>query len=147
MALTELLDRCWNNVQTGEATIAIEDELTLVGDRSRLQNVFENLLKNAVEHGGESVTVRIGQFGDRGIYVEDTGAGIAEEARESVFDPGYSSASDGTGLGLAIVKRIVVAHGWQIAVGDESTDGARFELTNVELAIDHPTAELELNGE
>ena len=120
------------NVQTDEATIEIEDEVTITGDRGRLQHVFENLFRNSVEHGGPDVTVRVGRIGDHGIYVEDTGPGIPDDAREAVFEPGHTSASGGTGFGLAIVKRIAEAHGWQVAVVDGTDGGARFEFTDVD---------------
>jgi PAS domain S-box-containing protein len=129
--LTNIVGTCWKSVQTGEATIEIEDDVTITGDRSRLQHVFENLFRNAVEHGGEDVIVRVGRIDDRGIYVEDTGPGIPEDARETVFDPGHTSASGGTGFGLTIVRRIAEAHGWQVAVVDGTDGGARFEFTDI----------------
>ena len=95
--------------------------------------MFENLFTNAVEHGGPAVTVRVGQFADDGIYVEDTGTGIPEAKREAVFEPGHSSASGGTGFGLTIVKRIAEAHGWEVEVRRGRDGGARFEFTGVTL--------------
>jgi PAS domain S-box-containing protein len=130
--LVNIIGTCWKNVRTEGATIEIEDEVTLTGDRSRLQHVFENLFRNALEHGGADVTVRIGQIDDLGIYVEDTGSGIPVDAREEVFDPGHTSASGGTGFGLTIVKRIAEAHGWQVAVVDGTDGGARFEFTDID---------------
>jgi PAS domain S-box-containing protein len=132
IALVNIVGASWKNVRTNEATIEIEDEVTISGDRSRLQHVFENLFRNALEHGGPDVTVRVGQIDDNSIYVEDTGPGIPEEAREAVFDPGHTSAGGGTGFGLTIVKRIAEAHGWQVAVVDGTDGGARFEFTGVE---------------
>ena len=130
--VVDLVGACWKNVQTDEATIEIEDEVTITGDRGRLQHVFENLFRNSVEHGGPDVTVRVGRIGDHGIYVEDTGPGIPEDDREAVFEPGHTSASGGTGFGLTIVKRIAEAHGWQVAVVDGTDGGARFEFTGVD---------------
>ena len=79
------------------------------------------------------MTVRVGRIDDYGIYVEDSGPGIPEEAREDVFDHGHTSESGGTGFGLTIVKRIAEAHGWQVAVVEGTDGGARFEFTDVEL--------------
>jgi PAS domain S-box-containing protein len=131
--LVNLVGACWKNVRTDGATIEIEDDIRISGDRSRLQHVFENLFGNAIEHGGPDVTVRIGRIDDDGIYVEDTGPGIPEDVRETVFDPGHTSATGGTGFGLTIVRRIAEAHGWQVAVVDGSDGGARFEFTGVDL--------------
>lgn len=132
VALTDLVDACWQNVCTEEASIEIEDDVTIRGDPSRLRHVFENLLRNALQHGGTDTTVRIGRF-DRGIYVEDAGPGIPEDARENVFEAGQSSASGGTGFGLTIVKRIAEAHGWQVRIVDGTDGGARFEFTGVDI--------------
>ncbi|WP_336326049.1 PAS domain-containing sensor histidine kinase [Halovenus sp. HT40] len=134
IAVVNLIGKCWKNVRTDEATIEIADEVTIRGDRSRLQHVFENLFRNALEHGGADVTVRVGRIDDRGIYIEDTGPGIPADARETVFEPGHTSASGGTGFGLTIVKRIAEAHGWQVEVVDGTDGGARFEFTDVEFA-------------
>jgi len=133
IALVNLVGKCWKNVRTAEATIEVEDEVTIRGDRSRLQHVFENLFRNALEHGGADVTVRVGRIDDRGIYVEDTGPGIPEDAREAVFEVRHTSASGGTGFGLTIVKRIAEAHGWQVEVVSGTDGGARFEFTDVDL--------------
>jgi PAS domain S-box-containing protein len=131
--LVELVGQCWKNVPSAEATIEIEDDITIRGDRSRLQHVFENLFQNAIDHGGEDVIVRVGRIDNRGIYVEDTGPGIPEDAREAVFEPGHSSAGGGTGFGLTIVRRIAEAHGWEVAVVSGTDGGARFEFTDIEL--------------
>jgi len=96
--------------------------------------VFENLFRNAIEHGGIDVTVRVGQLNDYGFYVEDTGAGIPADAREAVFEPGHTSASGGTGFGLTIIKRIAEAHGWGVEIEESAEGGARFEFTEVEIA-------------
>lgn len=131
IALTSIVETCWKNVQTDEAAIKIEDDIAIIGDQSRVQHIFENLFRNAVEHGGEDVTIRVGRIDDHGFYVEDTGLGIPEDIRKEVFDPGYTSESDGTGFGLAIVKQIAEAHGWQVTIVDRTGGGARFEFTEV----------------
>lgn len=126
--LTDLVGKCWGSVDTEDATIKIVDEMTFQGDPDRLRHVFENLFRNAVEHGGPDVTVRVGCHDETGIYVEDDGPGIPIEKREEVFEPGHSSAQGGTGFGLTIVKRIVEAHGWELSITDGTDGGARFEF-------------------
>jgi signal transduction histidine kinase len=132
ISLTDLVGKCWGTVDTGDANIKIVDEMTFQGDPDRLRHVFENLFRNAVEHGGSDVTVRVGCHDGKGIYVEDDGPGIPVEKREEVFEPGHSSARGGTGLGLTIVKRIVQAHGWELSVTDGTDGGARFEFEMTE---------------
>jgi len=128
VSLTDLVGKCWATVDTGEAAIEIVDEMTFQADPDRLRHVFENLFRNAVEHGGSDVTVRVGRHNELGIYVEDNGPGIPVEKRDEVFEPGHSSAQGGTGFGLTIVKRIVEAHGWELSVADGTDGGARFEF-------------------
>jgi PAS domain S-box-containing protein len=126
--LTDIVGKCWGTVDTADATIEIDDEVTFEGDTDRLRQVFENLFRNAVEHGGTDVNIRVGSLDGTGIYVEDDGPGIPVEERETVVEPGYSSADDGTGFGLAIVKRIVEAHGWELSLTEGTDGGARFEF-------------------
>ena len=128
IGLTDVVGKCWAKVDTEDATIEIVDEVTFQGDADRLRHVFENLFRNAVEHGGPDVTVRVGRYDDRGVYVEDDGPGIPADEREDVLEPGHSSARGGTGFGLTIVKRIVEAHGWELSVTEGTDGGARFEF-------------------
>jgi len=122
------IGKCWATVDTSNATIEIVNEMTFQGDPDRLRHVFENLFRNAVEHGESDVTVRVGRHGKQVIYVEDDGPGIPADKREEVLEPGHSSASGGTGFGLTIVKRIVEAHGWKLSVTEGTDGGARFEF-------------------
>lgn len=129
----DLIENCWEMVETEEATLEITDEFTVRGDADRLQALCENLFRNAVEHGGEDVTVRIGQIDERGFYLEDDGPGIPADECHQLFEAGYSTAEQGTGLGLTIVKQVVEAHGWEISVTESESGGARFEITGVEI--------------
>jgi PAS domain S-box-containing protein len=132
VSLSELAEECWQTTPSADASLAIETDQTISTDRSRLQQLFENLFRNAVNHGGVEVTVTVGEIAD-GFYVADDGAGIPDEERDNIFEAGYSTADDGTGFGLAIVKEIVEAHGWEIRVTDSESGGARFEITGVEV--------------
>ncbi|MFW6153064.1 MAG: GAF domain-containing protein, partial [Halobacteriota archaeon] len=121
---------CWDLVESPAATLVVEDSATLLGDPERVRQVFENLFRNAVEHGGDGVTVRVGTSGD-GLFVEDDGPGIPPEERADVFRSQYSTTGD-SGFGLAIVTEIVEAHGWSIDVTEGVDGGARFEITGIE---------------
>jgi PAS domain S-box-containing protein len=131
--IIDLVGQCWNSVETAEAQLEIDDEFTIRGDRDRLRHVFENLFRNAVEHGGEDVTVRVGRTGDTGFYVEDDGQGISEDVGSDIFEAGHTSATGGTGFGLTIVRRIAEAHDWEVTITTGRYGGARFEFENVEL--------------
>lgn len=100
---------------------------TVFGNSLLLQEVFSNLIDNALRHTprGGSVTVRCGA-GDAGTWlaVEDSGAGIPDTDREKVFERFYQSpgsTSRGSGLGLAIVREIARQHGGQACI-DRSPD-------------------------
>lgn len=131
VALASLCETCWQTVATADATLVTETDQHVRGDRSRLQQLLENLIRNAVEHAGETVTVTVGEL-DTGFYVEDDGPGIPTEDRSHVFETGKSATQNGTGLGLNIVKQIVEAHDWRIRITDSPHGGARFEITNVD---------------
>jgi signal transduction histidine kinase len=130
VVLSQLVESCWQTINTADATLSIETEQTITGDESRLKQLFENLIRNAIEHGGEYVTIIVGELDD-GFYIEDTGPGISAEDCETIFEVGYSTSEDGTGIGLNLVKQIVEAHGWSINVTDGTEGGARFEITGV----------------
>ena len=128
--LESITTEAWRFVDTEEATLTIVDEVpTVTGDAGRLTQLFENLFRNAVEHGGADITVTVGQLDeDDGFYVEDTGSGIPQEKRDDVFNHGVTSSEGGTGFGLSIVADIAKAHGWTVSVTDGSDGGARFEF-------------------
>ncbi|WP_168219942.1 HAMP domain-containing sensor histidine kinase [Salarchaeum sp. JOR-1] len=126
--LRDVAKESWKTCETGSATLEVEDSYGFEADRSRLKHVFENLYRNAVEHGYDEVTVRVGSLDGSGFYVEDTGPGIPPDKRDQVFEFGYSTNSSGTGFGLYLVKQIAVAHGWQVTVTQSDEGGTRFEF-------------------
>ncbi|MXR53142.1 sensor histidine kinase [Halovenus sp. WSH3] len=128
---------CWSTVQTENASSAISIDREVLADGSRFRQLLENLIRNAIEHGGADVTVTVGELED-GFYVEDTGPGIPEPDRESVFEAGYSTTEQGTGFGLSIVSEIVEAHDWEIRVTEGDDGGARFEIRDVSFATEEP---------
>ncbi|MFB6253878.1 MAG: PAS domain S-box protein [Halobacteriaceae archaeon] len=130
--LKNTVNRCWSNVETDNADIDINTNKEILADYTRLQELLENLIHNAVEHGGDDMTVTIGDL-DNGFFVSDDGPGIDEENRDDVFDAGYTTTENGSGLGLQIVKQIAEAHGWRITLTESKEGGARFEFTGVEM--------------
>jgi signal transduction histidine kinase len=133
--LTALVQECRQTVEMASASLATDREVSVQADETRLRQLLENLLRNAVEHGGGRVTVTVGSL-DEGFYLEDDGPGIPTDDREEVFEAGYSTNQEGTGVGLSIVKQVAEAHGWEICVTESETGGARFEITGVEFAAE-----------
>ncbi|MEF8842960.1 MAG: HAMP domain-containing sensor histidine kinase [Haloarculaceae archaeon] len=132
VGLREAALAAWSAVGTLEASVDVAEELPVVsGDREQLQRLFENLFRNAVEHGGEDVSVSVRPLGDAGCAVVDDGPGVPADEREKVFDRGYSTG--GTGLGLAIVDDIVDGHGGTVSVTEAEGGGARFEVRDLGL--------------
>jgi len=131
--LRGLAEACWEGVETADATLRVETDRAVRADRSRLRQVFENLVRNSVEHAGEDVTVTVGDR-DGGFYVADDGPGISAADRDAVFETGHSTAADGTGFGLAIVESVAAAHGWDVRVTESADGGARFDFTGVDVS-------------
>ncbi|MWV64092.1 PAS domain S-box protein [Halorubrum sp. JWXQ-INN 858] len=154
--LTDLAAECWASVDTRAATLSMATDMTVRADRSRLAQVFENLFRNAVEHGEEDARVTVGALPDGdGFYVADDGPGVDPSRREDLFEAGVTTAPDGTGFGLKIVSEIARAHGWSVSLADDSHpepdgeqhekggegrerdgDGARFEFRGVSIVAD-----------
>ena len=130
--LDDAIERCLANVETESASVAVETEMTIMADRGRLEQLLENLLRNAVEHGGEEVEIRVGKLSN-GFYFDDDGPGIATKDQERVFEPGYTTAENGTGFGLSIVREIATAHDWAVSLHEGESGGARFEFHGVHM--------------
>ncbi|PSP42407.1 hypothetical protein BRC68_11570 [Halobacteriales archaeon QH_6_64_20] len=126
------LRAAWKSVGSDAATLDVLPGVpeTVESDRSRLTELFENLCRNAIEHGGEGVTVTVGAT-QAGFFIADDGPGIPDGERGAVFESGYSTTADGTGFGLAIVSRIAEAHGWTVTATESESGGARFEFAGV----------------
>jgi len=118
-----------------EVKIDIPDDATYVlADEDQLQQVFINLLINAIHAIGESGTItvrgRIHALDGRQfieIVIQDTGTGIAPEIVDKIFDPFFSTKKDtGTGLGLSIAKDIVKRHGGEVWAESSLGTGSSF---------------------
>ncbi|MDS0220731.1 ATP-binding protein [Haloarcula sp. S1AR25-5A] len=129
VSLRAVADDAWETSETGPNTLRneVNESVSIQADRSRLQRLLENLFRNAVEHGGDTVTVGTD---DDVFFVEDNGSGIPEADRESVLEYGYSGG-DSTGFGLTIVASIADAHGWSLSITDGEDGGARFNFETV----------------
>nr|WP_241429819.1 HAMP domain-containing sensor histidine kinase [Haloferax larsenii] len=140
VALDAVVSQAWSSVGTKDATLHTPaTRSTIVADGRFLQEAFENLFRNAIEHAGADATIRVGLL-DMGFFVEDDGPGIPESKRADVFSPGESSTG-GTGLGLALVDEIAGGHGWDLRVTEGETGGARFEFYGVNVSATDPSIE------
>ncbi|MFP4228423.1 MAG: histidine kinase N-terminal 7TM domain-containing protein [Salinivenus sp.] len=117
----------WDSVETKGATLRPRTGAAVRARRSRLQQLLENLFHNAIVHGGPGTTVTVGDRPD-GFYVADDGPGFPDEAKDALFEAGYTTREDGTGFGLSIVREIADAHGWSLKLGTSAAGGARIDI-------------------
>ncbi|MFW6376977.1 MAG: PAS domain S-box protein [archaeon] len=141
VSLEDVVEDAWGNVETKAATLEVEESATIAADRSRFLRFLENLFRNAIEHGGEDVRVRVGLTDDPttdgtrddtlGFYVADDGEGVPPSVRDHLFDSEFSTSETGLGIGLWVVKEVSSAHDWTTNATESESGGARFEFENV----------------
>lgn len=125
-----------------ECNIVLESNAELIGqfDGARMEQVFSNLIGNAVQHGNETAPITVSLLADQGFAVfsvRNQGEPIAEEAIPHIFNPmsrhsqyaaGEHGPSSGLGLGLYIAGEIVAAHQGRIEVESRIDLGTVFTV-------------------
>jgi signal transduction histidine kinase len=108
----------------------------IIGVSANIQQIFMNLLTNAIQAIPEKgtisiVTSRAEQQGELIISIKDNGIGIAEDAQKKIFDPFFSTkdVGKGTGLGLYLTYTFIEQHHGKIKVNSESGKGTEFIIT------------------
>lgn len=108
----------------------------IVSDRELLEQVWQNLLRNAIKFTPEGGSIRVGlttQEGAFRVQIADTGIGIDESAQKHIFEKFFqadtSHHTEGSGLGLSLVKRIVDACGGEITAESQLGKGSTFSVT------------------
>jgi PAS domain S-box-containing protein len=117
----------------------------ITADRVQLQQVFMNLMLNAIEAmkdtGGDlTIKTEPSQEGPLLISVSDTGVGLPAESTDEIFNAFFTTKPEGSGMGLAISRSIVESHGGRLWATPNNGRGARFQLTlPAEVAAAAPT--------
>lgn len=112
-----------------------DQDLILRFDGSQLKQVVDNLVNNALRHGGDvedpRVEIRVGSHPDTQLpwlEVRDFGPGVSDAARDSLFEPFFTTSRDGTGLGLFICRELCEANQARLDYL-QADPGSRFVIT------------------
>ncbi len=120
-------------------------------DPDRIQQVFINIIKNAVHAMPKGGTFRVQTVGKEKlciIHFQDTGVGIPNDVLPRIFDAYYTTKEEGSGLGLMIVHQIIREHGGRIEVSSKPNRGTTFTIIlpirKQRLGLPQPENELSL---
>lgn len=111
-----------------EMTVLME-EIAIEGDKNQLEQVFLNVLRNAIEatpRGGQVAVALRHEVGRAILTVQDGGAGIAPAVQSNLFTPFFTTKPHGRGLGLTIVQEILSAHRAEFSLRNAPERGALF---------------------
>jgi PAS domain S-box-containing protein len=139
--------------EAGASSIAVRTNLAegipdVIADRIQLQQVFMNLMLNAIEAmkdtGGElTITSQQGEGAELLMSVRDTGVGLPSENPDQIFDSFVTTKPQGTGMGLSITRSIVESHGGRLWATTNAGPGATFLFTLlIEAGEQHASQEL-----
>ena len=142
-SLTKQLNRVMDSLeaQAIQKDIEIESnlpkkEIFISGDQNRLEQVWINILNNAIKYTDEGGYISVNlkkNSKDVELMISDTGIGMDEEAQRHIFERFYredkARSVGGNGLGLSIVKSIVDLHGGSIQVKSQKDVGSEFYIT------------------
>jgi nitrogen fixation/metabolism regulation signal transduction histidine kinase len=109
------------------------EDMKLEADKTMIEQVLINLIKNAIQAFDQSTerSIRLIAFINDGkpvITVKDNGTGIEPEALEKIFIPFFSTKKTGSGIGLSLSRQIMRQHGGQITVKSKLGEGTEFSL-------------------
>ena len=136
VALKELLNsivQLYENEQNASVEIKTpQKEIFVPAVEDELRRVFINLIKNAIEAADETsvhIHITLKKLREHAmIQVKDDGMGIADENRDKIFLPKFSTKSSGTGLGLAIAKKIIEEHSGDLWFESKKGQGTSFYI-------------------
>lgn len=126
--LERVAQEAWDTIETGECSLECDDDVRFLADRGKLLILFENAFKNAVQHGGDTITVG-GSVQQETFYIEDNGDGLPVDEPATLFTAESTDSIMGTGLTL--IKNVATNHDWEIDAMDSNSGGARFSLHNL----------------
>ncbi|MCF8379301.1 MAG: two-component sensor histidine kinase [Bacteroidales bacterium] len=137
----EIIDQSLHRIEEKKINLScdIPDRMMIEGNRELLHSIFQNLLENSLNYGGEEIDIVISKYHEDLHYYyfshSDTGVGIEAEHLDRIFerfyrvDDGRSRSQGGTGLGLSIVKNAVQFHKGEISAKSADEGGVKFFFT------------------
>jgi len=133
LAMVELLRAEAKQHAISIRTDLVADLPKITADRVQLQQVFMNLILNAIEAMKETggvltVKTQLGEDGQLLISVSDTGVGLPKEKTEQIFDAFFTTKPQGSGMGLSISRSIVESHGGRLWATANNGRGATFHF-------------------
>jgi signal transduction histidine kinase len=135
ISLGSLLSEAFSMVQVPKKVKVVNhfrDTAKIKVDMDKLERVFVNLIKNAIDampNGGTISIVSMEANDHLQLSFTDTGTGIPDDVLPKIFSPLFTTKAQGMGFGLAICKRIVEAHDGTITVQTEKAKGTTFTVT------------------
>jgi len=125
-----------NQIRISQVTVHSgfpEEPIMVNGNANQLQQVFVNIILNAVQAMGAGgiLAVSVGIQGEKmaEVRISDTGPGIPEDVKTHIFDPFFTTKNEGTGLGLSVSNSIIEEHNGKISVDSEQGKGTTFYIT------------------
>lgn len=109
-----------------------EKQILVGGNANQLQQVFVNIILNAIQAMGAGglLSIKVTSLDETTaqVKISDTGPGIPEEVKKRIFDPFFTTKSDGTGLGLSVSNSIIEDHNGKIILESEKGKGTTFNI-------------------
>jgi PAS domain S-box-containing protein len=143
---TEVMERFKEIIDSSQCRVNIEglEDMTVVWDKTRIEQVIINLLTNAIKYAPGEIDVGFDFSGDNiKFFIQDHGAGIPEEKLKTIFDRfervGNNDSVSGLGLGLFIVKQIVDGHQGDVDVESLPGKGTKFIVTLPVVVSERPS--------
>lgn len=139
--LASLIEDLWTVYGRPESELVLDlpADAVVVAPPATARPLFENLLKNAVEHAGPDVTVRVGTTDGRTLFVEDDGPGLPDGLAAALSDHDDADVDDLAGTGLPLVLAAARELGWTVDAGESDGGGTRIELRGCSLITGAPT--------
>jgi signal transduction histidine kinase len=134
--VSDVVDSLTGLILKEEATVELKSLPVVVGERIMIEQLFQNLISNAIKHRGEKkpvITISAERKDDTWVFfIRDNGSGIPPAYAERIFnlfERLNPKSRDGSGIGLAVCKKIVELHGGRIWVESKPGEGSVFSFT------------------